>query len=201
MAVASTSSVDVLAAYLPLVVLLALVLETRLATVAARMAPGAPFLLLASATFLVSAGWRPALLVALRGGILLALAAILTAATDSTTLVRSISRLGVPPAVGVVAVLMARYVELLDEEWIRMSRARRSRCPMPPRGLIRFHLRGGQVGALLLRSWERAERIHLAMLARGFNGALPDGPAARLRLQDWTFVLASVTVFATVRWL
>jgi cobalt/nickel transport system permease protein len=30
------------------------------------------------------------------------------------------------------------------------------------------------LGALFIRSYERGERVHLAMLARGYDGTLPD---------------------------
>jgi len=199
LAVSSTTSAGPFAAYVPLLLLLAVSMEARPGAVMARMAPGAPFRLLAAATFLISVGWRSAMLVALRGGMLLALLAVLTATTDTITLARSITRFCAPPAIGAVAVLMARYLQLLYEEWARMSRARASRCPAPPRGRRRFGLRAGQVGTLLTRSWDRAERIHTAMLARGFTGTLPAAPARQQRPLDWGFALVFVSLFVAAR--
>jgi cobalt/nickel transport system permease protein len=201
LAVSSTSCAGPFAAYIPLVLLLAILSEAGWRAIAARMVPGVPFVLLAAATFSVSMGWRAGLLVALRGGLLLGLLAVLAATIDTVSLVRTISRLGTPPAVGIVAVLMARYVELLRDEWRRMARARASRGPVPVSGTLHFRIHGAQIGALLVRGWERAERIHGAMQARGFTGSLPPTPGARLRVLDGCFVLAVVALFAGARWL
>ena len=52
------------------------------------------------------------------------------------------------------------------------------------------------VGSLFLRSYERGERVHVAMLSRGFTGAMPEfGTAAATRVQ---WAVASAVVFATV---
>ena len=62
----------------------------------------------------------------------------------------------------------------LTDEGGRVARARQLRsCGQQGLGLRHF---GPLVGHLLLRTWERAERIHLAMLARGFTGEIPCPP-------------------------
>jgi cobalt/nickel transport system permease protein len=32
-----------------------------------------------------------------------------------------------------------------------------------------------EIGLLFIKSWERAERVHAAMVSRGFTGSLPPG--------------------------
>jgi cobalt/nickel transport system permease protein len=50
------------------------------------------------------------------------------------------------------------------------------------------------VGSLFLRSYERGERVHLAMLARGWNGAMPVVQERLTSRRDWLVGLAPVAV-------
>jgi cobalt/nickel transport system permease protein len=78
-----------------------------------------------------------------------------------------------------------------------MMRAAALRAPggrgIPPR---RF---GSMVGHLLLRTLDRAQRIHLAMSCRGFEGEVPLLRPLRLRLADAAFVAGWVAFFVAVR--
>ncbi len=65
---------------------------------------------------------------------------------------------------------MSRYVHVLLDELGRMIQARRSRSfrrSGPDWGLLT-----GLIGVLFLRSMERGERVHAAMLARGWDGTI-----------------------------
>jgi cobalt/nickel transport system permease protein len=54
-----------------------------------------------------------------------------------------------------------------------MTIAMRSRgCD--PRSPQHWPVLARSLGALFIRSYERGERVHLAMLARGYDGTLPD---------------------------
>lgn len=66
---------------------------------------------------------------------------------------------------------MHRYLVVLWEELERMKNARRSRCGQL--SWIRTWSTSAQmIGELLIRAWDRAERVHRAMLARGGAGTL-----------------------------
>ena len=60
---------------------------------------------------------------------------------------------------------------------------------------------GAAAGALFIRSYERGERVHLAMLSRGYTGRLPRGPVAAVAPRDWltglSLPLAAGAVLAT----
>ena len=66
-------------------------------------------------------------------------------------------------------VLMIRYLDLLTAEVERMRMARISRGDAP-RALHQIGAIARGVGALFLRSFERGERVYVAMLSRGFDG-------------------------------
>ena len=53
-----------------------------------------------------------------------------------------------------------------------MSRSR-SRGPGVPRQIALFVFQPRSAGALFIRSYERGERVHLAMMSRGYTGRMP----------------------------
>jgi cobalt/nickel transport system permease protein len=55
------------------------------------------------------------------------------------------------------------------------------------------------IGNLLLRSWERAERVHAALLARGFRGTLPARAYTTSGFAAWAFVLGWSCFFLACR--
>ena len=105
----------------------------------------------------------------------LGVAASLTVAatTSARELPTALGRLGVPGVMTSVLVLMIRYVDVLAAEAGRMRTARISRGDSP-RALHQASAFARGVGQLFLRSYERGERVYVAMLSRGFDGATPD---------------------------
>jgi cobalt/nickel transport system permease protein len=67
---------------------------------------------------------------------------------------------------------MVRYADVVSGEMHRMSVARRSRGH-DPRWLWQARAVASSAGALFVRSYERGERVYLAMVARGYDGAMP----------------------------
>jgi cobalt/nickel transport system permease protein len=58
---------------------------------------------------------------------------------------------------------------------------------------------GTLLGHLLVRSIDRAQRIHLAMLARGFDGGLPLGPAGLAHWRDSAGLALCLAALALAR--
>ena len=118
----------------------------------------------------------PALKTAMTG---LAVMALLTlaAVTPFPRLLIALGRLGVPPVLVATLHFMYRYLHVLGEELDRMVKARRSRT-FRRSGRLDWGLLSGLLGMLFLRSMERGERVHAAMLARGWDGTVRtlDGP-------------------------
>ncbi|WP_241387191.1 cobalt ECF transporter T component CbiQ [Rhodococcus sp. CH91] len=102
---------------------------------------------------------------------------VLAATTPVQDLPGGLTRLRVPSLVTTVVLLMLRYVGLLTDEARRMDVARRSRGD-DPRMLSRIGATARGVGVLFVRAYERGERVHSAMLSRGFTGSVPTTGAA-----------------------
>lgn len=161
-----------------------------------------PFLdtapLIAIGGFTLSGGWVSFLAIMMRfflaiGGLLL-----LIAATGMTPLCRAAGQLGVPRPFVVQLLMLYRYLFLLVEEGSRMGRARSLRS-FAGRGLgLKIHAQ--VIGHLLLRSLARGQRIHQAMLLRGFHGEIPlSRRAPTLQSGDWRFMIGWCGFFLVLR--
>jgi cobalt/nickel transport system permease protein len=91
---------------------------------------------------------------------------VLAGVTPLHKLLAALCKLGVPPVLVSTLQFMDRYRHVLVDELDRMASARRART-FRHRHALPFSLLTGLIGILLLRSFERAERVHGAMLARG----------------------------------
>jgi cobalt/nickel transport system permease protein len=103
----------------------------------------------------------------------LAFVAVLTlsATTPMRHLLSGLGRLGVPAILVSTLHFMIRYLHVLSDELSRMAQARRSRT-FRRSGRLDWGLLTGLIGILFLRAFERGERVHAAMLARGWDGTI-----------------------------
>jgi cobalt/nickel transport system permease protein len=94
---------------------------------------------------------------------------ILSSSTSATRLFQAMQRLGLPEVMVTVLSFMYRYLFILQDEVLRLERARQSRSFGADRRRLPTTL-GYMAGSLFIRSYERGERIYAAMLARGYDG-------------------------------
>ena len=98
----------------------------------------------------------------------------LAATTEPADVLRGLQRLRMPDLIVQIMGFMIRYLDVVTGEMSRMLVAMRSRgCD--PRSPRHWPMLARSLGALFIRSYERGERVHLAMLARGYTGTLPPG--------------------------
>jgi cobalt/nickel transport system permease protein len=93
---------------------------------------------------------------------------LLTWTTPFQEILQVLRRLRLPSVMLATLALMTRYVPVLAEESRRMQRARASRT-FSPRRRLAWSTLAGVIGQLFIRSADRAERIYLAMCARGWK--------------------------------
>jgi len=94
---------------------------------------------------------------------------LLLATTPLHELLRGLETLGVPRFFLMVAQFIYRYLFVISEQAQHMMAARRCRAPLPRPGSLLASV-AGTLAVLFARSYGRSERIHQAMLARGFQG-------------------------------
>lgn len=121
----------------------------------------------------------------------------LAATTPLRDLLVGLQRLHAPALVVTITTLMLRYIDVIAGEARRMRLARISRGD-DPRLLWQVGSTARGVGALFIRSYERGERVHLAMLSRGWVGAMPRLSTAVTTRRDWAAGLTPVAAAAAL---
>jgi cobalt/nickel transport system permease protein len=91
--------------------------------------------------------------------------------TPFPKLLAAMRGLGMPAVLAATLQFMHRYLYVLTDELDRMLKARRSRT-FRRTGRLDWGLLTGSIGILFLRAFERGERVHSAMLARGWDGTI-----------------------------
>ncbi|MEU6138300.1 cobalt ECF transporter T component CbiQ [Nocardioides sp. NPDC047086] len=97
---------------------------------------------------------------------------LLAATTTPQELVHGLERLRLPQQLVQIMAFMVRYLEVVTGEMRRMAVARASRG-FEARNPLHWPVLARSVGALFIRSFERGERVHLAMVSRGYTGRMP----------------------------
>ena len=184
--------------------------------VAARLAVVVPFLLMAATVPFVASGPRveflgvrvsePGLVagggIAARALLGATSSILLVATTEVPRLLAGLERLRLPAVLVQIATFMVRYLEVVAGELGRMRRAMVARGH-DPRWLWQARPLAAATGALFVRSYERGERVHTAMLARGYTGAMPplrEEPPVPAAVWAGALLLPAVVALALLTW-
>lgn len=97
---------------------------------------------------------------------------LLILTTSIPSLLHGLRQLNVPPLLIAISAAMYRYIGVLVTELTTMRRAAISRNLFSSRRWHRLAI-GNMIGALFVRTYERGDRIHQAMLSRGYTGLPP----------------------------
>jgi cobalt/nickel transport system permease protein len=96
----------------------------------------------------------------------------LAATTEAPDVVRGLERLRLPAALVQILAFMIRYLDVVGAELGRMRMALLGRG-FEARNPRHWPVLARALGALFIRSYERGERVHLAMVSRGLGAATP----------------------------
>ena len=117
-------------------------------------------------------GLQAGLALLVKGSVGVLASLTVAATTEPQDVLRGLQRLRVPELIVQIMGFMIRYLDVVTQELSRMMTAMRSRgCD--PRSPRHWPALARSLGALFIRSYERGERVHLAMLSRGYDGRLP----------------------------
>ena len=125
-------------------------------------------------------------------------AVLLGATTSFPDVLHGLERLRAPRLLVVIAAFMYRYVFVIADEAGRMRAGLAARA-YRPRHLGQAGALGRLVTALFLRSYERGERVYLAILARGYAGAMPRLGVLAFRRADTVFLVALALTLVPLR--
>lgn len=122
---------------------------------------------------------------------------VLAGTTPIPEVVRGLGRLRFPAVVVSIVAFMFRYLDLIVEEMGRMRTAMVARAH-DPRWLWQAKPIASSAGAMFVRSYERGERVHSAMLARGFDGTMPQLDHRPATMTEWFTCMAVPLVSITI---
>lgn len=93
--------------------------------------------------------------------------------------------------------LTYRYISVLVEEASRMMKAYYLRAP-GQKGVKMKDL-GSFIGQMLLRTYDRAQRVYEAMKLRGFNGEYNSTASLKIKLSDYLYLTIWCLFFIVAR--
>ncbi len=133
-------------------------------------------------------GLRMAILITLKtNGIFFCFLALLATST-TVRLGHGLERLGLPRKLCFLLLFSYRQLFVIHQEYQRLRRAARLRGFIPANSLHTYRTYSHLFGMTLVKSWNRGERIHQAMILRGFNGKLTPLDQPQLTKEDSTFL-------------
>ena len=136
--------------------------------------------------------------IVVKGTLGVAASIVLAATTTVPELLRGLDRLRMPKVITAIMGFMIRYGDVIVDDMRRMKIARQSRG-YDPKWIWQAKGVAAAAGALFIRSFERGERVHVAMLARGYDGTMPviDGDRQR-PVADWVRALIVPVITALI---
>lgn len=145
----------------------------------------------------ITDGWISYISIIVRGILSTQAVFVLIFSTGFHNICRGLERIGVPSLFVTQLLFVYRYIFVLLQETLSMERAKKSRSF----GQRSFPVKiwGIFIGQLLIRTINRSERIHLAMLSRGFNNSVPSLIYTHWRYKDSLYLILWASLFVLLR--
>ena len=126
---------------------------------------------------------------------------IVVGTTPLASLLHGMESLGAPRLLTLLAQFLYRYLFVISEQaqHMRIAAASRQGTHEQRHRQSRMHAAGGALAVLFARSYQRAEGIHRAMLARGFSGKFATLDRRSFRLADGLFAAGVAAFLILVR--
>jgi cobalt/nickel transport system permease protein len=142
--------------------------------------------------------YRPGVILAAQitlksNAILLAFIALI-ATMSFSTLGHAMYRLKVPEKIVYLLLMTYRYIFVIEEEYLRLMRAAKIRGFQPGTNANTYRTYSHVIGMLFVRAAARAERVHQAMLCRGFNGKFYSLQEFQTNAASWVFAILMTTI-------
>jgi len=145
----------------------------------------------------VSGGWVSFFSILIKSVLTIAAGILLIATTGMDKIAAALRMLKIPKIFVLQLLLTYRYISILIEEVARTVRAYSLRAPMQ-KGIQRSAW-GSLVGQLLIRTYDRGQRVYQAMCLRGFTGEYNTGNYARLKTGDYVHLLCWTLFFVIAK--
>jgi cobalt/nickel transport system permease protein len=145
----------------------------------------------------ISFGWISFISLIIKCSLTVLSGLLLIATTGIEKIAVALRKLKVPKIFVTQVLLTYRYISVLLEEVERILKAYHLRAPMEKGVSIKAS--GSLMGLMLLRAFDRANRVYNAMKLRGFDGEYSFGIESRLTIWSIIYLFLWVIFFITVR--
>jgi len=125
----------------------------------------------------------------------------LVATVPVVTLGQALHQMKVPDKLSHLLLFTYRYIHVFEQERQRLVQAMKIRGFVPRTDLHTYRSYGYLAAMLLVRSFDRAERVFQAMLCRGFNGTFYSLRTFSWQRRDHLFLAGSLPLLAVLLWL
>jgi cobalt/nickel transport system permease protein len=132
--------------------------------------------------------------IALQGNAIMLAILALFGAMEINTLGHALSHLRVPDKLSHLLLFTVRYLDVLHREYLRLRAAMKVRGFRPRMDRHTYHNFGNLLGMLLVRGFDRSQRILTAMKCRGFRGKFYLLDHFSFHYRDLVFCLAAVAI-------
>jgi cobalt/nickel transport system permease protein len=128
----------------------------------------------------------------------------LLSTTQIFSLGHAMGQLHFPDKITHLFLFTFRYIHVIYQEYHRLINAMKMRGFVPRTNMHTYKSYAYLVGMLLVKSYDRAERIHKAMLCRGFNKKYHSLTQFSLKMEDifcLSLMLAVISGLAVLQWI
>jgi cobalt/nickel transport system permease protein len=105
------------------------------------------------------------------------------------TMGKAMGRLRVPLKLVYLLSFTYRYIHVIYREYRQLTDTVKIRGFVPRTNLHTYRTYAYLIGMLIIKSYDRARRVHAAMLCRGFKGQFFDLTEFTLKARDWIFLM------------
>jgi cobalt/nickel transport system permease protein len=147
--------------------------------------------------FIISRGWITFLSIFIKYNLTVVVSVLLISTTGIDKLATALRMLKIPKIFVLQILLTYRYISVLIEELYTMQRAYLLRAPKQHG--INHSVWGSFAGQLIIRTFERAQRVYQSMSLRGFTGEYNTGDISKLCFKDLVYLLIWSLFFIIAR--
>ena len=143
------------------------------------------------------------LLLTIKSNSILIILIVLTATMPVFTMGRAMGSFGVPAKIVNLFIFSYRYIHAILLEYKRLKEAMDIRGFRPKTNMHTYRSYAYLVGMLIVKSHDRAERVHSAMICRGFQGNFFDLTEFSVKGIDFLFIIIFIIclmAIALIQW-
>lgn len=146
--------------------------------------------------FATKEGFHRVTLITLKSNAIVIMTIALLGTSQVFSLAHALEYFKVPKKLILLFFFFYRYISVIHDEYIKMKKTLLIRCFKPSTNLHTYRTLGYFIGMLIIKSFDRSQRIYNAMLCRGFKDKFPLIDHFKIRESDVAFGILVILIFS-----